>query len=203
MAEDKNNLIGNATEKVGFKVSLMPKETKAPSPKQRLTLFYLILFIGCGLVAIITGILWLSVFLRQTKIDAGNSNLAAINKKISDLSSSYETAKKEQDTLTILSGILNNHVYSSKVFDWLEADTLPQVSWNSLNFTSGGNFSLAGTASSYEMLVAQVETIKNDPNVTAVSFSGVNGDFDENNVMKGVNFNLDVSLNPTYLNKTQ
>jgi Tfp pilus assembly protein PilN len=201
MPEEKNNLIGNVTEKVGFKVSLMPKESKAPSPKQRLFLFYLIFFIGCGFIAIVSGSLWLTIFLKQEKINAGNSSLAAINKKITDLGSSFDAAKKEQQTLNILSDVLNNHIYSSKVFDWLEADTLPQVSWNNLSFTSGGNFSLAGTASSYEMLVAQVETIKDDPMITAVSFSGVNADFDENNVMKGVNFNLNVALNPAYLNK--
>jgi hypothetical protein len=203
MTDEKNNLIGSATEKVGFKVSLMPKETKAPSPKERLALFYLILLIGCGFIIIVLGGLWATILFRQSKITAGNNDLTAINKKISDLGSSFDTARKEQETLSVLSDVLSAHVYSSRIFDWLEADTLPQVSWNGLNFTSGGNFSLTGTASSYEMLVAQVETIKSDPNVTSVSFSGVNGDFDENNVLKGVNFNLNVNLNPAYFNKTE
>lgn len=201
MAEDKNNLTVGATEKVGFKVSLMPKETKTPSVKERLFLFYLIIFVGCGLAAIVSGGLWLAILFNQPKINEKKASLEAINKKISDLGASFEAAKKEQDTLNVLSSVLNHHIYSSNVFNWLEADTLPQVSWSSLNFTSGGNFSLAGTASSYEMLVAQVDAIKSDPMITAVSFSGVNADFDENNVMKGVNFNLNVSLNPTYLNK--
>ncbi len=201
MANEKENLIGNAMDKVGFKVSLMPKETKAPSPKARLRLFYIIFFAGLALVVVVSAILWAIVFLRQSKITAANNNLAAINQKISDLNSSFETAKKEQATLTTLAGIIENHIYSSNIFDWLQTDTLPQVSWGNLNFTSGGSFSLTGTASTYEMFVAQVETIKNDPLVTAVSFSGVNGDFDENKVMKGVNFNLSVSLKPDYLKK--
>ncbi len=200
MADDKNPPKSRVNEGIGFKVSLLPSETNAPSPAARLRLFYFVLALGVGIVIIANLALWFVVYSRQAQISAKAAELGSLDSKIAALNASYSEARKEQDKITAIGGLLGTHVYASNVFSLLERQTLPQVSWDTLNFTSSGAMTLSGVASDYDSISAQVYALKNDPSVASISFSGINGDFDEKNILKGVKFNMNIMLRPQALN---
>jgi hypothetical protein len=199
----KNNPAPRGAENVGLRVSLMPEEIKAVDPAARFRMFVLIVSVGFAVLFIGTGALWGVVYFKRAEAQAAAQNLAKAQNDLTGIGVAYDAAKKEQDKINVAGELFKAHLYPSRVFDLLQQDVLPKVSLITLNFTSSGALAITGTAADYETLVAQVETIKNDPAVRSVSFSGVNGNFDEKKVLEGVNFNLNVVLDPSFLVNAQ
>jgi len=196
--KDKKVPIGKADEKVGFKVSLMPTENGGPSPTYRLKILYLIVTLSIGAVLLISAGLWITVLFKKAEVAVAEKELASVQAKTSELAPAYEAARKQQEKIDTLAGIYETHVFSSRVFGFLEKDTLPQVSWANLSFTSSGSISLSGTAADYEYFVKQIEAFKDDPTVKSLAFSGLSSEFDEQGKQRSANFNLTLDLDPSY-----
>ena len=86
--------------------------------------------------------------------------------------------------------LLNGHVYVSPVFDFLEKNTLPDISFNAFDYDAGKKvLLLSGEAPSYTEVAAQIKIFKNQQNVAGATFS--------NTALKetgSVNFSASINL---------
>jgi len=68
--------------------------------------------------------------------------------------------------------LINNHTYISPIFDFLEKNTLPDVSFSTFNyFADKKTLTLAGEAPSYTGVAAQVKIIQSQQEVVYATFS--------------------------------
>lgn len=94
--------------------------------------------------------------------------------------------------------LLNDHIYGSKLFDFLRANTLKKVVINSVNIdTKTFSLDLKAQAASYNDLAEQIVWLKSLRSIDSLKLSGISlGD-------KGlVDFNLGLKLAPTFFKNT-
>lgn len=94
--------------------------------------------------------------------------------------------------------LLNDHVYGSKLFDFLRANTLKKVVINSVNINAKTlSLDVKAQAASYNDLARQIVWLKSLKNIDSIKLSGISlGD-------KGlVDFSLGLKLAPTFFKNT-
>ena len=130
----------------------------------RLALIFLIL------AGVLSGLLYLYKKLLVRQIDQQRAVLADLDtrfepktiKELERLSNSINNART----------LINNHTYISPIFDFLEKNTLPDVSFSTFNyFADKKTLTLAGEAPSYTGVAAQVKIIQSQQEVVYATFS--------------------------------
>lgn len=158
--------------------------------------------------------------LEQTKADVSRTSkeVAAFRESASDVLSF-------KDKTIEVGRLLDEHVYWTNLFSWLEKNTLSTVSFASFSGRDDGKYALAGTAGSFAEVAWQVKQFTDDPFVidaevmtvtaadsdvrrraVAAVVSGENNEGDENNTSElsvgpAVSFNLELELDPAIFRK--
>lgn len=123
-----------------------------------------------------------------------------IDKKISEITNSIDEVERENliifySQIFNLKEIIKNHNYPSKLFSFLEDNTLAKVYYSDLNWTADKNVvSLKGLASDLNYLSKQLEVFQNNKNVSYVNLIDLN--FFNNQI----GFNLEIGLKSDFLN---
>lgn len=106
--------------------------------------------------------------------------------------------KNLSDKISASQKLLEKHISSAAVFDFLEKNTLKKVRLRSLKYSAsekeGVIVLIEGTTDGYKTLAQQGDVFEKDKNVKSISFSGLNlGE-------KGlVNFSAKLSLGPSFI----
>lgn len=160
------------------RVSLITAEDvlvyRADIPRRKWTLAIFFLLFS----AIIGGGYWLlsvRVADAQTSLDGLQGQLMTTRKDIIEGEATWETYRDLQQRLTVLNDLLNNHMMISRLFDFLEQWTLPEVSYQSAAFAPDGTLSLNVTASSYGAAARQMVAFQRSllvKSAEAFSFTG-------------------------------
>lgn len=92
-----------------------------------------------------------------------------------------------------LKTLLNRHVFSSNLFDFLERNTHPNVVFSDLDLnTATGELTLNGIASSYSALVSQISHLESQRGVRSVSLG-------QNSLDRGaVRFSAKINFVPNF-----
>lgn len=86
--------------------------------------------------------------------------------------------------------LISKHVYTSKVFPFLEAKTRKDVAYSSMDLDIANmTASFGGVAANYESLASQLDIFKNLPEVNDVLISGATAG------QAGVNFQMQIIFN--------
>ncbi len=102
------------------------------------------------------------------------------------------TQKKIND----FSIVLSNHKLNSKLFEFVEKRTHPQVSFSSFNFDSiSGRLTLSGTAKNFTTLGEQLLILYAESDIQTLNVTNIS--LGEN---EGVSFGLDITISPQVFN---
>jgi Tfp pilus assembly protein PilN len=138
--------------------------------------------------------------------------------KVRAESLSVETAKAGSDIIKLqnqasaavaykyksaaFTNLINNHIYWSNFFNWLEKNTLSTVKYTAFSGNLSGIYNLDAQASTYADISWQVKALLNDPLTQSVSVTEVTAakSKDENQI-GGVNFVLALKVKPEIFKK--
>jgi Tfp pilus assembly protein PilN len=136
----------------------------------------------------------------NSQLSSATANFNALSGKISE--------RQQKDLTSFYSQLYNiqslqaSHIYSAKLFDFLEKNIYPNVVLNSFQASlPGGSIRFDGVAADYQTLTNELAILKSDPNVTLVSLDSSN----QRDVKGGggVAFTISVSLSPSLFSAAQ
>jgi len=112
-----------------------------------------------------------------------------------------EEALNFQTKLSRANFLLDNHLYWSNFFDYLEKNTLRNVQYSAFAGDIVGNFSLPAVSDNFPSLGQQVYQLQSDPNTLKASISsGEKLESEEENIEK-VEFEIDLKVSPELFKK--
>ncbi len=132
-----------------------------------------------------------------------------LKSEIADLNNKAKDALSFKDKSSAFSDILNNHVYWTRFFSWLERNTLSTVSYNGFSGDLSGSYSLAATTPSYAEASWQVKAFSDSPIVKNVMVESVSSKLIEVEtgqdldpvISNEVSFNIELELEPDIFKK--
>lgn len=146
------------------------------------------------------------VFLRSRVGDV-NATLAGLNREVDDTRTLTKTSQQQwaayqdlQPRLALLNDLLNNHVVITRVFEFLESATRPDVSYRSASISPTGVLTLDVVSRSFGSAARQLVAFERSPMVKKVDATAFNAELDgTTGLVKQVSFQLLLSLDPTPL----
>jgi hypothetical protein len=112
----------------------------------------------------------------------------------------WQSYRDLEPRLKALSGLLDRHLSPSRVFDALEAKTVPDVSYSSFTLSPDGRLVLGTTASSFESAARQIVAFESSGIANAVQAMGYQARYTpETGALEAVNFQMSLQLNPSVL----
>lgn len=134
------------------------------------------------LVLIVAGLFVFEIYLgldywenrEAEKASAIESETNRVKKDIVVLNNSSKDALSYKDKSLAFGDLLNNHVYWTRFFSWLEANTLNTVKFNGFEGDLSGSYALSATAPTYAEASWQAKVMADNPMVNSVSIENVN-----------------------------
>jgi len=135
--------------------------------------------------------------------------VSAISQEIKDTQIKADEALAFKNKSGEVSRLLNEHIYWSNFFDWLEKNTLSTVEFAGFSGSINGVYRLEATASRFQDVSWQIKVLSEDPLVKSVSVSQVSTSEEEistslNNQpgsQKRVSFSLSLAVDPAIFRK--
>ncbi|MCW1892580.1 MAG: hypothetical protein KIH65_005100 [Candidatus Uhrbacteria bacterium] len=183
------------------RVSLIPPEDlvvfSVDVGKRKWTLGLFVLFF----TILITGGYFLisrQTALASSRLMEAREQNAQIQAQITEQLTKWGTYEDLEARLQILDTQLNKHIVVTRLFEFLEGATLPNVTYQNAVWSASDNkLALDVTASSYDATAQQVMVFEKQPLVVSVDASGFTAEKDvETRELKSVKFSLMVELKP-------
>jgi len=114
---------------------------------------------------------------EEVRLEQTKAAIAQTSKEITNFRKSAADALAYKDKAVEVTSLLENHIYWTQFFDWLEKNTLSTVNYGNFAGTTDGRYILSGSASSFADVSWQVKTLRDNPTtlnvmVDTVSDSG-------------------------------
>lgn len=100
---------------------------------------------------------------EMAQVQVWSDKVAKLDAEASVLKKTASAAVSYKDKSAIFNDLLNNHIYWSNFFAWLEKNTLSSVRYDGFSGGLGGTYSLSATADTYADISWQVKAFLNDP----------------------------------------
>jgi hypothetical protein len=145
--------------------------------KRRFTLVFLMIFFVCalGVSAYALNIQRVAAHEALTKADA---QFADVTGQIQAKQSRWSAFQDLEPRLKALNSLLDTHVSPNRLFQEIEAHTLPTVFYGSLSLTPDKRVTLATSADSLSSAAAQIATFETASFVKKVEVSGYSLKYD-------------------------
>lgn len=142
---------------------------------------------------------------EKKRAETLNVSIAKVNAEITKVKGKADEALAYKDKSIEVGRLLNNHVYWSNFFNWLEKNTLSTVKFDGFSGDTKGVYTLNAKALSYSEASWQVKAFLSDPLVKSVDIGSVNFNNSKDKLTgitnKGVSFTLNFELNPEIFKK--
>ncbi len=136
----------------------------------------------------------------QVNAQAATTRLSATQDASRMRLQEWESYRDLEPRLKSLSDLLERHVSPSRVFDALEANTLPDVYYTSLTLSPDARLVLGTTAPSFESAARQIMAFESSGIARSVQAMGYQARYTpESGALESVTFQLSLSLNPAVL----
>ncbi len=137
------------------------------------------------------------------KAQSLNDNISQVNREMSKIKAAADEALAYKDKSAQVSRLLNDHIYWSNFFNWLEKNTLSTVKYDSFGGDALGTYSLNAKALSYAEVSWQVKAFLSNQYVKKVEVATVSSAAKDKktNATPSVNFSLNFTLNPDIFKK--
>jgi hypothetical protein len=189
---------GKVVEEVGLRVSLIPvEETSRRNPRIGFKRAVIAVAVAALFLGGVAGYLGYKVIDGRKEASRIKASTEEIERQTAQMSDSLKYAKLMQSRLRSLSSLLDSHRNAAPVFTFLERHTLSEVVFSSIAIAENGTVNLAATAASFEVYAAQMNELRNQPEIRNVVSSGLNPSYGENGTLEEVVFNLVVNFDPS------
>ena len=147
-------------------------------------------------------VLLYNIEIKKRNAQDFEKKLALINEKISKEEVGIKEIDIFQQKIILVNTLINDHIYWTKFFKFLEENTLADVSFASVfNGNVEGEYVFDATAKDFNAVVRQIEVLRNNKLVKSVSTNG--GTVIRTEDDKQVKFDLKLSLDPAvFLDKS-
>lgn len=172
---------------------------------RNISVLALVLFIAGLLIAeVYYGLNWWEQQ-ENLKSQVLADEISKVNQEISQIKSKSDEALSYKDKSNELGRLLNEHIYWTTFFSWLEKTTLNTVSYGSFSGDTTGIYSFSAKALSYAEASWQVKAFSDSPLVKKVEVLGVTAasakDNNQQEIANGVNFSMDLEVDPIIFRK--
>lgn len=168
-------------------------------PRRRFTLIIMaVLFI-----MLLGGGYWLMLWQgdrAQRNLNDVKAQLAGLQAKNKERQASWDAYRDLEPRLKALSRLLDGHLSPSKVFDALELNTVPEVSYSSFTLSPDGHVILSTTAPSFDAAARQIVAFQKSGLVTKVQAMGYQATYgSDTGKLESVGFQVSLTLDPAVL----
>ncbi len=158
-------------------------------------LCFLVIFASLSVISLADwGISWWGNTKRRDKDVEYEKNFEKMVKEIKDSESKVDEVLVFKKQVDIANFLLQNHIYWSNFFDFLEENTLSNVYFSAFSGNVNGTYVLSATSDNFDAINIQTKKFLNNPYVRAAKvdagqIQGANGDVE-------VSFNFVFELDP-------
>lgn len=158
------------------------------------------LFVSAGAAVLIIILMYLSLIIWekgvQTKDEILLSQIKKINEKIAEAEGYVKDILKFQKKLKYSGELLENHIYWTNFFTFLEDNTLSNVYYADFSGDIGGEYQLPASAGRYNDITRQLKSFKNSSSVEEVKTSGGKSGEAKSGQSGAISFDLDLKVKP-------
>ena len=167
--------------------------------KHLLVLFFVLLLAGLLVGEVYFGLKWWEDQ-EAAQLQVLSDKVAKIDAEAGKLKKAASDALAYKEKSAVFTDLLNNHVYWSNFFSWLEKNTLSSVRYESFSGDTTGIYTLAATADTYADVSWQVKAFTNDPLVKEVKVTDAASSRSKTSAGR-VNFNIMLKVDPSIFKK--
>jgi len=187
-----------------LEVNLIKDEVKVSFDwNKNLSVLIIVLFItGLFIAEIYFGLDWWEKQ-ELSRAQAVNEDVARVSQEIGEMRENNAEALTYRDKALEVNNLLNNHVYWSNFFSWLEKNTLNTVKFSNFSGDLTGNYDLNAKASSFAEVSWQVKAFSDNPftqSVEVIQASSANNK-EEEVQDGGVSFDINLKISPDIFKK--
>ncbi|MDP3836750.1 MAG: hypothetical protein Q8Q67_01480, partial [bacterium] len=164
------------------------------------TLLFSLFVAALFLVEIYVGLNWWANYEEERAL-ATEAKFSAISKEIKDMRTESDEILAFKQRSDIAHQLLNNHIYWTNFFNWLEKNTLSSVNFAGFSGGTDGVYQLAASTKTYRDISWQTRVMLQNPAVLSVrvdSGSSAKGEGEGKEKLEAetVNFTLDLKIDP-------
>lgn len=116
---------------------------------------------------------------EEARLEIINAQVEKASKDVRDFRQQAADTLAYQEKTVEVARLLDNHVYWTNFFAWLERNTLSTVSYGGFSGTTKGAYSLSGKAGSFAEVSWQVKQLIDDPMTVSASVNSVSSGQDK------------------------
>ncbi len=142
--------------------------------KKNLIITFLLIILSCLFIYEVSKGLDYWEEVESLKAERIEKQIEGLKKDVVELNNKANNALLFKEKSLAFSKLLDNHIYWSNFFKWLENNTLNTVKYSGFNGTISGIYSLTATAPTYAEASWQAKVLKESPYIKDVEISSVN-----------------------------
>lgn len=187
--------------KRSLRVSLIPeeKEEKTINVKRRkIGLMVLVVF---EIIIMSVGMVFLqsAIASKNDQIKKIDSDIVAVKAQLNDLQNQEKDLYAFEEKLNVMGELLENHVYTSRIFTFLEAHTLPKVWYSSFISTDKGIVTLRASADNLKSAAKQISHIETQPEVFQINVNNFQTNINDLGQIVNATFEMQIIFNEDFL----
>lgn len=197
----------NGKKTIGQKlgITLIPEEATVSKEKTKRSRQVALLVIFAFILMLIGGgVYWaLKWYEGQADLDLQKieADLSVINGKNREMDSEKVQAQSFQKKLKTVDKLLENHIYWTNFFSFLEKNTVADVYFVNLIGGSDGQVVMSGVARSYKALSRQIVSFRENELISLVSILSASASLDTEGNIAEINFDAKLKLTPEFFLK--
>lgn len=166
-------------------------------------------FLSLTLVLVVVALFVAEIYLglnwwesaEESRAQSLSAETAKAGQEITKMQNQASAALAYKSKSATFTELLNNHIYWSNLFNWLEKNTLSTVKYGSFSGNMSGIYNLDGQASSYADVSWQVKALLSDPMAESVSVSTAMAGQGDKGQANNVDFVLSLKVKPEIFKK--
>ncbi|MCF7820364.1 MAG: hypothetical protein K9M44_02750 [Candidatus Pacebacteria bacterium] len=145
---------------------------------------------------------WQNYNQNSSNYNHNSSSLVSLSQEIREIKGPADKTLAFQNQLSRVSYLLENHIYWTEFFDYLEENTLEGVKYASFSGGLTGRYSFSSIASDYPLVGRQAQRYFESELVIDVSVDSASLEIQgEDGASSVVNFNIDLEISPEIFKK--
>lgn len=171
------------------------------------TLLFAVFVAALFVVEIYLGLNWWSAY-EEERLTQAQIRFNSLSEEIRKMKTTSDQISAFRQRVELADALLSRHVYWTNFFNWLEANTLSSVSYQSFSGESDGEYNLEATTDNFRDISWQTRLLLADPLVLSVRVDEGGGDRDLDNpgtskATEKIEFNLQLKVDPSIFNDSE
>lgn len=196
---------GPTPPKRALRVSLIPEEV----PEEKINIkgrkIALVVIVFVELIILGGGAMFLSTAIesKNAQINQFDSDIQATKQQLTSLRNEQKDLYLFEEKLNVMGELLDGHIYTSRVFSFLEAHTLPDVWYESYISTSDGVVNLRAKTSELKTAAKQIAHIDAQEEVMEVNVNNFQTNINELGQIIDASFEIQIIFQEGFLLETE